>query len=49
MRCFSPRFRVRHLNDEKQIALDALGQDRQTGAQNLQWALLNLTEFFFNY
>ncbi len=36
-------------SEEKQIALDALGQDRQAGAQNLQWALLNLTEFFFNY
>ena len=35
--------------EEKQIALDALGQDRQAGAQNLQWALLNLAEFFFNY
>jgi hypothetical protein len=36
-------------SEEKQIALDALGQDRQAGAQNLQWALLNLAEFFFNY
>ena len=36
-------------SEEKQIALNALGQDRQAGAQNLQWALLNLAEFFFNY
>ena len=36
-------------SEEKQIALDALGQDRQAGAQNLQWALINLVEFFFNY
>jgi len=36
-------------SEEKQIALDALGQDRQAGAENLQWALLNLAEFFFNY
>lgn len=36
-------------DEEKQIALEALARDRQSGAQNLQWALINLTEFFFNY
>jgi len=31
------------------VALDALSKDRQQGAQNLQWALLNQVEFLFNY
>ncbi len=35
--------------EEKQIGLEAFAKDRQSGAQNLQWALINLTEFFFNY
>jgi len=35
--------------DEKQIAVAALDKDRVTGAQNLQWALLNLAEFLYNY
>ena len=35
--------------DEKQIAVSALDKDRVTGAQNLQWALLNLAEFLYNY
>ncbi|MFN7921185.1 MAG: DUF1553 domain-containing protein [Bryobacteraceae bacterium] len=35
--------------DEQQIALAALARNRTEGAQNLQWALINLTEFFFNY
>lgn len=34
---------------EKQIALEALAKNRTEGAQNLQWALINLVEFFFNY
>jgi len=34
---------------EKEIALAAMGKHRTEGAQNLQWALINLTEFFFNY
>jgi hypothetical protein len=34
---------------EKQIAVAALDKDRVTGAQNLQWALLNLAEFLYNY
>ncbi len=35
--------------NEKKVALDALSKDRQQGAQNLQWALLNQVEFLFNY
>ena len=35
--------------NEKQIAVSALDKDRITGAQNLQWALLNLAEFLYNY
>jgi len=34
---------------ENEIALAALTTNRTEGAQNLQWALINLTEFFFNY
>ena len=34
---------------EKQVALDAMAKDRVSGAQNLQWALVNQVEFFFNY
>ena len=33
---------------ERQVALDALNKDRVEGAQNLQWALLNLVEFLYN-
>jgi hypothetical protein len=32
-----------------QLALAALAKNRVEGAQNLQWALINLAEFFFNY
>lgn len=35
--------------DEKQVGLEALGKNRLEGAQNLQWALINQVEFFFNY
>ena len=35
--------------EEKQIAVSALEKDRVSGAQNLQWALLNLAEFLYNY
>lgn len=35
--------------EEKQIAVSALEKDRVAGAQNLQWALLNLAEFLYNY
>ena len=34
---------------EKQVAVAALQKDRKAGAQNLQWALINQVEFFFNY
>jgi hypothetical protein len=34
---------------EKKIALAVLAKNRLEGAQNLQWALINLVEFFFNY
>jgi hypothetical protein len=34
---------------EKEVALGAMAKDRVQGAQNLQWALVNQVEFFFNY
>lgn len=34
---------------EREVALAALGRNRVEGAQNLQWALVNQVEFFFNY
>jgi len=34
---------------EKDVALAALAKNRIEGAQNLQWALINQVEFFFNY
>lgn len=36
-------------DSEKQVAVAALQKDRKQGAQNLQWALINQVEFFFNY
>src|SRR5262249_32769495 len=39
----------RPTKDEAGVATAALGRNRTEGAQNLQWALVNLTEFFFNY
>ena len=35
--------------DEKQVALSELSNDRTRGAENLQWALINNVEFFFNH
>ena len=35
--------------EEKEVALAALTTDRVAGAENLQWALINSVEFFFNY
>lgn len=35
--------------EERQVARDALAQNRVEGAQNLQWALINNVEFLFNY
>src|SRR5581483_6028842 len=34
---------------ERAVGLAALAKDRVRGAQNLQWALVNQVEFFFNY
>jgi hypothetical protein len=33
---------------EMAVAIEALSKDRREGAQNLQWALLNLVEFLYN-
>jgi hypothetical protein len=35
--------------EEKQVALAAIDKNRVEGAQNLQWALINQVEFFFNH
>ena len=34
---------------EREVAATALAKDRTVGAQNLQWALINSVEFFYNY
>jgi hypothetical protein len=34
---------------EKELALAAMAKDRVRGAQNVQWALLNLVEFLYNF
>ncbi len=34
---------------EKEVALRYMGKDRKTGAENLQWVLLNGTEFVLNH
>ena len=34
---------------ERGLAASALDRNRREGAQNLQWALLNLAEFLYNY
>ncbi|MBI81931.1 MAG: hypothetical protein CMJ81_01920 [Planctomycetaceae bacterium] len=34
---------------EKEVALSALVKDRVEGSQDLQWALINSVDFFFNY
>lgn len=34
---------------EKALALKAMEQDRVRGAENVQWALLNLVEFLYNF
>jgi hypothetical protein len=36
-------------SSEKDVALTAMATDRVEGAQNLQWALLNLAEFLYNF
>ena len=35
--------------DERLVALAELASDRARGAENLQWALINNVEFFFNH
>jgi len=37
------------LAEEKQVALRYMGKDRKTGAENLQWVLLNGSEFVLNH
>ncbi len=37
------------LEAERQLAVNALEKNRVEGAQNLQWALLNLVEFLYNF
>ena len=34
---------------ERNVALAAMKENRVAGAENLQWALINSAEFFFNY
>jgi hypothetical protein len=34
---------------EKDVALTALAKSRVHGAENLQWALLNMSEFLYNF
>ena len=36
-------------DEEREIALAELAGDRTAGAENLQWALINNVEFFFNH
>ena len=36
-------------DDERQVAMAELSDDRTGGAENLQWALINNVEFFFNH
>ncbi len=35
--------------DERLVAMSELASDRTRGAENLQWALINNVEFFFNH
>jgi hypothetical protein len=35
--------------EERSLAMAALDRDRVQGAQNVQWALLNLVEFLYNF
>ena len=35
--------------EERALAIGAMEKDRVAGAQNLQWALLNIVEFLYNF
>ena len=35
--------------DEKALAISFLDKNRVEGAQNVEWALLNLVEFLYNF
>jgi hypothetical protein len=35
--------------EEKEVAVSVMAKDRVTGAQNVQWALLNMVEFLYNF
>jgi len=37
------------LPEERQFAVTLLDKNRKEGAQNVQWALLNLVEFLYNF
>ena len=37
------------LPEERQYAVELLDKNRKEGAQNVQWALLNLVEFLYNF
>ena len=37
------------LPEEKALAVSFLDKNRVEGAQNVQWALLNLVEFLYNF
>lgn len=37
------------LPEEKELAIRVMEKDRKEGAQNVQWALLNLVEFLYNF
>ena len=37
------------LPDERLYAVSVLDKNRMEGAQNVQWALLNLVEFLYNF
>ena len=37
------------LPDERLYAVSVLDKNRKEGAQNVQWALLNLVEFLYNF
>ena len=39
----------RPTDEERAVGVEELAQDRVSGAENLQWALINNPEFFFNH